>query len=348
MTREYCTYFDHRYAARGIAMIRSLRRHAPSARVFVLCLDDQVRSLLQKLDEPGVVLVSIGEFERDDPALSAAREDGRSRMEYYFTCSPSLIRYVMHAAPDAEWVTYLDGDLWFFSPPDCIYQELADASVGIVAHRYPSGHEAKNKYGIYNVGWVSFRRTPAGLACLDWWRERCLEWCLDTVDEANDRFADQRYLNRFSVLFSGVHAIANAGVNLAPWNIAGHRLALADGHVTVDGTRLVFFHFHGLKRASRRLFLTSHGQYGAGVDRATREGIYKPYLREILEVESIVTPLMPAPASESIRMGASREGSGRARLRKLRDLARSTKAFLRGLTVWMPRPSQATDRRVSR
>jgi len=337
MKREYCTYFDHRYAARGIAMIRSLRRHESGARVWVLCLDEEVYGLFEALKEPGIRPVRLAEFERGDDALIAARNDGRTMIEYYFTCTASLIIFVMRMVPDAKWVTYLDGDLWFFASPDCVYDEIGDASIAIIPHRYPPGLEAKHQYGIYNVGWISFRRTPDGKACLEWWRERCLEWCLDVVDEDNDRFADQRYLNRFPKLFTGVRVLENPGANLAPWNIAGYRLAYDGDEIIVDGHKLIFFHFHGLKRLGSRLFLTSHGDYGAGVDRVTREYVYRPYLQELLKVEMQIAPLIRKPGDETIRQGVPNYGSNLAKVRPLREIARLIHAHLQGLTVWLPR-----------
>src|SRR5688572_15384089 len=114
MSRIYCTYFDHRYLARGLAMIRSLRRVAPGARVWVLCLDDRAHDLLSGLREPGVTLLRTAELERDDRELKEARDDGRSLIEFYFTCTAPLLRHVMRAT-GAGMVTYLDGDLWFFA-----------------------------------------------------------------------------------------------------------------------------------------------------------------------------------------------------------------------------------------
>jgi hypothetical protein len=339
MTREYCTYFDHRYAARGVAMIRSLLRHAPATRVWVLCMDMESHELFRKLNEPGLNFIHYSDFEAGDEALQAAKRDGRTLMEYYFTCTASLIRFVMHKAPHAEFVTYLDADLWFFADPEPIYMEMANAAVLIIPHRYPRGQEARQRYGIFNVGWVSFRRTPVGLACLEWWRNQCLEWCFDIVDETNDRFADQRYLNRFATLFRDVCSLQHPGANLAPWNVAGHHLELRDKIVMVDRQPLLFFHFHGLKRAGRRLFLTSHGHYGAPVSSIARKHVYRPYLSELLRVEHELAPHLPHVSDVSIRLGAPRLGTNLARLRKLRGHARSAYAMLRGLTVWVSRSS---------
>lgn len=337
MSREYCTYFDHRYAARGIAMIRSLRRHELGARVWVLCLDDAVYDLFKAIQEPGVQPLRLADFERDDSALAAARNDGRTKAEFYFTCTPTLIRYVMAAVPDAEWVTYLDGDLWFFSSPESIYEETGTASVTIIPHRYPPALAAMEKYGTYNVGWVSFRRAPDGTACLNWWRERCLEWCMDIVDAANDRYADQRYLDRFSALFGGICILQNPGANLAPWNLSQYKLSHDGRNVLVEGHTLVFFHFHALKRLGSRRFVTSHGQYGAGLDRVTRTSVYRPYLQELLTVERQIAPLLPKTNTKPLRQGAPRAGTILAKMRTLRDFARTLRALAFGLTVHVPR-----------
>ncbi len=40
MSEQFCTYFDHRYAAKGLAMWRSLKAHRPDAVLHVLCMDN--------------------------------------------------------------------------------------------------------------------------------------------------------------------------------------------------------------------------------------------------------------------------------------------------------------------
>ena len=175
--------------------------------------------------------VRLADFEAANPDVAATRPT-RSMIEYYFTCSPAWMLFVLERKPEAEWVTYLDSDLFFFASPDPIYEEMKDAAFGIIPHRFASGLEDQRRFGLYNVGWVSVRRRDDGIGALRWWRERCIEWCYDRVE--GDRFADQRYLDRMPEMFSGVHVISHLGANLAPWNFADCDLEWRDGEVVIE------------------------------------------------------------------------------------------------------------------
>ena len=225
--RVYCTYFDHNYLSRGLALYHSLQRHAPGSRLWVLCLSEACYTALVALDLPNLVPRRLADFEAADPEVAATRPD-RSTIEYYFTCSPAWKLYVLKNEPDAEWVTYLDSDLFFFASPEPIYAEMKDAAFGIIPHHFTKRLADMRRFGIYNVGWVSVRNCDEGIAAVRWWRERCIEWCHDFVE--GDRFADQRYLDRLPGLFPNVHVIQHLGANLAPWNFADLRVEWRDGY----------------------------------------------------------------------------------------------------------------------
>ncbi len=291
---HYCTFFDHRYIARGLVMIRSLRQAEPDAQIWVLCLDSIVDDIIAHLAEPGVHPISMANFEIADPELAAARNDGRSLVEYYFSLKASLILMVMGIAVQAERITYLDSDLLFFGSLQPVFAENSLASVLLTPHRFAAGLQAMTVFGRYNAGWLSFRRDAQSLDCLTWWRARCLEWCRDHVDEAGGRYADQRYLDRFEFLFAGVHAICHKGANLAPWNLAGSWLSLEAGRLIVDGTDpLIFFHVHGLKYLGRHFYLSPADTFGSGPDRFIQQTIYRPYLAVVQTTERELIDWMP-------------------------------------------------------
>ena len=284
--RVYCTCFDLNYLSRGLALYHSLQRQAPGSRLWVLCLDPACHQLLTKLALPDLVLVSLADFEAADPKVAATRSS-RSLVEYYFTCSPAWLLYVLEREKSSEWVTYLDGDLFFFDSPEKIFGELENAAFGIIPHRYTPAVQHMRRYGVYNVGWVGVRNDPDGSAAVKWWREKCIEWCYDYVD--GDRFADQGYLQELSSRFPRVRVIENIGANLAPWNIGNYHVEFRDNKVLIDSTYpLVFFHFQGFKREMGCFIFNSHRLYRAPFSKIVRDHIYKPYVDELLAIEQTI------------------------------------------------------------
>lgn len=288
--RVYCTYFDHNYLSRGLALYNSLQRHAPGSPLWVLCLSESCYRTLVALDLPNLIPRSLAEFEAADPEVAATRST-RNTIEYYFTCSPAWTLFVLSNEPDAEWVTYLDGDLFFFASPEPIYRESQNAAVAIIPHRYTARMTRLRKFGTYNVGWVGVHNDPDGIEVIKWWRERCIEWCHDYVD--GGRFADQGYLDSFSSRSSRVKVIDNVGANLAPWNIGNYLIDFRDGQVWIDKIHpLIFFHFQGLKKGLGWFIFNSHRSYGAPFSKAVRNHIYKPYVDELLEIEIAIDSVL--------------------------------------------------------
>jgi hypothetical protein len=288
--RVYCTYFDHNYLPRGLALYHSLQRVSQGSRLWVLCLSEACYQTLAALQLPNLIPRRLADFEAADPEVAATRST-RSLLEYYFTCSPAWMLFVLNAEPDAEWVTYLDSDLFFFEKPDAIYRELEDDAVAIIPHRYTAGMARLRKFGTYNVGWVGARNDPDGMAVMEWWREKCIEWCHDYVDAG--RFADQGYLDCFPALSPRVKVIENVGANLAPWNVGNHTIELRGERVMIDAIHpLIFFHFQGLKKGLGYFIFNGHRPYHAPFSANLRRYVYKPYIDELLKIEAAVDPVL--------------------------------------------------------
>ena len=335
----FCTYFDQNYLPRGLALYRSLRLHCPAFKLWVLCMDDESHRILLELDLPGVHAISLKAFERNDEMLRGAKEN-RSRIEYYFTCTPSLPLYVLDNWPDVNLITYLDADLFFFAGPDALFEEMGEGSIAITAHRFTPTLRDRERYGIYNVGWLSFRRDENALNCLRWWRERCIEWCFDR--EEDGRFADQKYLDDWPSRFDNVVVLQHKGANLAPWNLDNHRLrAIGDHTVTVDGQRLIFFHFHALKKAGRWIYDPGWIEYGVNPSSVLRSDIYLPYLRTLFGLNrELLRSYSGHPVSNSFRAWKKEQsvllsplGRVAARLRALTSLASEIAA---GKMIFLP------------
>lgn len=276
---HYCTYFDAGFLAPGLALADSLARHEPDAVLWVLTLDRTVENVLRALARPQVRVVPLAELEAADQPLTGVKTT-RPWPEYVFTLSPCLPRHLLRAHPDIDRLTYLDADMMFFDNPAPIFAEMGPSSVLLTAHRFPDFLRAHyERHGVYNVGVLSWRRDASGLACLDWWRERCLEWCHDRLEPG--RYADQKYLEEWPRRFTGVVECRHPGVNLAPWNWMNHRFQVAGGTVGVDAQPLVVFHFARFRPLAGTWWWQS-GQFDYGVMPASlRNAIYGLYWRAL-------------------------------------------------------------------
>ncbi|MBX3099073.1 MAG: hypothetical protein KF761_05785 [Salinibacterium sp.] len=301
----YCTYFDSGYLSRGVTLIASLRAHGDDSPVWIMALDDIARDYLMDAAIPGVHVISVAALEAVIPELGPLRAT-RSRMEYYFTCTPLLIRYVMDQAASGTAVIYLDADLYFFDDPSAVLTAMGSSSVGIIEHKYPTRLQRRlAKYGRFNVGWVGFADDAEGRAVLDFWGSSTLEWCSDTPQDG--KYADQGYLDRFPA-FPGVAVLPSPGMNLAPWNTSGHNLGTdARGTVLVGDAPLVFFHFHGLKR-SGRWWISAQLVYGAGMGAVLRDHVYRPYIEHLERVASVIADSPLAPPTAISKRGVGLRG----------------------------------------
>lgn len=240
MTRYFCTLFDSNYLLKGVAMLRSLARHCPGVHVHVLCMDAQTQSILGKLELPQVTCIALPEVE--DAALLAVKKE-RGVAEYCWTLSPCLPWYVLQNNPHIDFLTYLDADLYFYSPVQPLFDEIGDSSIAIIEHRFTPRLRDREVNGRFCVEWVSFRRDQEGMACLARWREQCIEWCYYRLEEG--RMGDQKYLDEWPQRYASLHILLHSGAGVAPWNYPQYVFAVdrAD-QITVAGQPLIFYHFH--------------------------------------------------------------------------------------------------------
>lgn len=267
----FCTYFDNNYLDRGLALYQSLTEQCQPFRLWILCLDDEVYRTLIEMNLPEVTLIPMSVFEWNDDKLKEAKLN-RSLVEYYFTITPVLISKILDTNPSIDTLTYLDADVYFFAPIEPLYKELEKGSVLIVGHNFSQSRKYLEKYGIYNVGLLSFRNNKNGLTCLNWWKERCLEWCYDRLEDG--KFADQKYLDDWPERFVGVIVCQNKGVGVAPWNIEDY-----------TGQPIIMYHYHGLKRVNKKMWdIDVSGYTDKKVSKKTIDSIYCPYLKELNKI----------------------------------------------------------------
>ena len=300
MPEHFCTYFDHRYAAKGLAMWRSLKHHCPDATLHILCLNDSCLEILQTCGLQDVELYRLADVERAHPALLSARNN-RSLIEYYFSTTPCLPLHVLDVHADIERLTYVDADLLFFADPQPVFDEVGDRSIGIIEHRFPPHLADLNKYGRFNVGWITFRNDHAARSCLETWRDQCLEWCYDRVEEG--RFAEQRYLDAWPATVPPLTIVRHKGANVAPWNLGSVQLSFDGRGLTLDGEPLLFFHAHGFQIASPGQPRVSNlERYGVPESSIIEQALLTPYEAAVTAaLADIARPLAAALLADQSR-----------------------------------------------
>ena len=242
---NFCTLFDSNYLSRGIAMYESLKLHCGDFHLYVFAFDENAQTILNKLAFEHVTVISLKEFENE--RLLAVKPT-RSRAEYCWTCTSSTILYVLNNF-EVDNCTYVDADLFFYSSPKVLFDEMGDNSVLITEHRYTKKYDRTEIAGKYCVQFVTFKKNPIGLKVLNWWVESCLEWCFDRYEDG--KFGDQKYLDDWTTRFTGVHVLKHLGGGLAPWNIQqyeidttiGDRIFFNEKNVSTK-FEAVFYHFH--------------------------------------------------------------------------------------------------------
>jgi hypothetical protein len=238
--RYFCTLFDSGYLLKGVAMLTSLAKNCPNAHVYVLCMDALTLSILSRMNLPFLTLIALQDLE--DEALLEAKKD-RGVAEYCWTLSPCLPWHVLQNNSEVEFITYLDADLLFYSPIQPLFDEIGDASIAIIEHRFSERLKDREINGRFCVEWVSFRRDEQGMACLSRWRDQCIDWCYYRLEES--RMGDQKYLDEWPERYSACHILMHPGAGIAPWNYSQYCFDTdSQGQITIDKALLIFYHFH--------------------------------------------------------------------------------------------------------
>lgn len=302
---RFCTICDQGYLARVLCLHDSISRSGEPFVLYVLCLDAPSERVVKALKSASLVAVPWAELKQSDPEYAAAQAD-RSAIEFIFTTKPVWVAHCLQRDEEASHMTYLDGDLWFEGAPAAVFDCQGDASVAITPHRFPRRLRERERYGVYNAGWVSFRRDENGLACLSWWRRQCLDWCRDLVE--GERFTDQGYLGGFARQFAGVRVLEHPGINAAPWNVADHPVYRdGAGSTRIGDAPLLVYHFQGVREIVPGWFEPGLAQYNTPLAPGLRTHLYEPYLDRLAAQQAKLRAfgIRPEFANDRLNVGPS-------------------------------------------
>ncbi len=282
MENVYVTLFDHKYLSRGLNLYESIHRVCKDFRLYIIAFDEECFSFLNEARLNKTTIIPLSDFE--DEELLRVKES-RSVGEYCWTSTPKSVQYIFDHFQE-KICTYIDSDLFFYSDPSILIDEMPDnKSVMITEHRYSDYCDQTSTSGIYNVQFVTFRNNEEARGVLDWWAARCIENCC--MDFEHGICGDQKYLDDWLERFDCVYVLQNYGAGIGPWNVDQYSFKRKNNKVVfkidvLQDKRVVFYHFHALEFYDKGVVGLTGRQYRIP-DTAVAH-IYKLYIRNHIEV----------------------------------------------------------------
>jgi hypothetical protein len=280
---HFCTLFDKNYLSRGLALHESLTRYSSDFLMFILCLDDFTYAYLKAQHLSNVALIPVSELEKNDKELAHCRHN-RELVEYYFTISPCLPLYLLKKYPSLPYICSIDADLFFYQNPMDILQPFDDYSILITSHNFAPDIGAHwHETGVYNVSFQAFRNNAIGKECLENWRKDCINWCGNYYDAMHDRFADQKYLEKWAHKYgTELMVLANETTNLAIWNVNKFKLNSLKKVLYSDHKPIVFYHFSNVKIVNDYMIQCGFYWSSTKANRVLLNKIYAPYIEKLM------------------------------------------------------------------
>lgn len=261
----FTAYLDKNYLSRGLVLYGSLKEKAVQFELHLLCLDEFTLEYFKNGsgNYPEIICLKLSDLYEYDSELKKCRYN-RSKIEFYFTLSPCLPLYLLK-----KWnlphICSLDADILFFDSPIPLFNYLNQYSVIITPHKFSDGIRGLEKYGRFNVSFQIFKNDETGVSVLQQWRAQCIDWCGDQYDEINDRFADQKYLDRWPELFPNKIKVLDDNISgIAPWNLNRYQLEKRENEFYSNNKMIIFYHFHGFRLITKSI--ASNGMYPYKVD----------------------------------------------------------------------------------
>lgn len=280
------TFFDSNYLPKAIETYNSLLKYENNFYLYAYCFDDLSFTIIKRLNLNNFIPVSLKEFESKE--LLATKDKKTKQYEYYWAYKPYLILKTMNRT-GAEIVTYIDCDFRFFQSPREIFDEIDDGDVLLQPNNFSSEEDKQFvPVGYYCSCFESFRNNRNGKKILKWWHKRCVEWCKASFEE--DKFADQKYLDKWRLLFRNVKEITTVGANIAPWNIQKYDLSKKNGKVLINKLPLIYYHYHSFRMNIKNYsyIITGDRENFYRIPASALQLIYKPYIEEIKKITAFL------------------------------------------------------------
>lgn len=137
------------------------------------------------------------------------------------------------------------------------------------------------RHGVFNLGFLALTNQGEGPRFLQWWLDRCRDYCFD--DNQRGLFTDQKWVDLAPCFFETLKVFRLPSYNVATWNLYYRNVATReDGAIVVNERHpLRFYHFSGFDIGTHEHMLSKHD---AG--NATLKGMTDWYKGELVRLQN--------------------------------------------------------------
>ncbi len=250
------TICSRNFTAYAKTLFESISQYHPNAEMFMVLCDD-VDSDYLKEDFP-FKIITLSELDISNVQEMAQRYN---ITEFNTAIKPFAFSYLFNKL-EKEKVLYLDPDIILLSPLEEVVNEFSRGAECILTpHILEPAENAEmsdNKflqYGIYNLGFVGFRKTADVLRIIEWWSRQLVDKCV--INLAEGLFVDQKWADLFPAFLKQTAVLHHPGYNVAYWNLSQRTVEFVNDHWYSNRIPLRFVHFSG-NNLNDPYFLSRH------------------------------------------------------------------------------------------
>ena len=262
MSRQHVafTIVTKSYLAGALVWKKSIEEKSPGIRAFIFvtdlkeqecdCLNSEVQTIA-----PDYVIQNKGQLRSlESVDIHAAEEMAQrySAIEFCTAIKPSLFISLSKEFPSSV-IHYFDPDILVYGSMRELLEFSERHSFTLIPHIQTPTDDSKRlgvldimRAGVFNFGYLAWNHSfQSGLELMAWWKKQLVTNC--RVALSDGIFVDQSW----GVLFccspdSGI--FHSKSYNVAYWNLHERFISCSsDGHYSVNGAPLEFFHFSGFE-----------------------------------------------------------------------------------------------------
>lgn len=239
ITTSICSNYLHKALTLG----RSVKEHQKSARFIICLVEDQIPDLgdLGECVDEIILAKDLGIPEFESFIFRHRIVEASTAVKGH------LFVHLLNRYGQEKKFVYIDPDCRLFSSLTELDQALDQHDIVLTPHLLSPGNVDMEistlKHGVFNLGFLAVRRSPAGEQLSRWWADRLYHFCYEDFNAG--LFTDQKWMNLAPCFFE-IYILRHPGYNFATWNFLERKLSKKGDQFFVDENYpLRFVHFSG-------------------------------------------------------------------------------------------------------